>query len=542
MIYFSADNMKKNDLFFLVGIFVISFVIVGYASLNKNKLVNSSGVDVSFKPLNLVKEKSLLGGVGLEFGHKGRVWLNTLSGDSLVYTGGGEIVKTKNKNGELVNLDVKVPGSATGLVFSDENDFSGDAFVFVTLEGKIFGWQKEKSGLEPLAATLRIDNSKVDSSYTGATSAKTEKGWILYVADNTNNKVEMYDENYKKINSEKVFKDKYLPAGFSVFNLKEILGKIYVTYTNKNNSSGIINVFEKDGSFIKRLATGGELKGPWGLAYTDNTFGQVTGNLLVGNFGNGEINIYSATEGKFLGTAKDENGNNLKIPGLKALTFGTNNGAGTVNELFFSASDPAGFSIFGKLHLMMNQNNNLNPKVVEDPESNTENLDEKFITKNGRDLSYADFIKNLNKNCFKNCLEEKVNTKKQELYFIYNKIFADSKIVIEEYKTQKVGADRVDKINIFLEDLKKQSPEKWLEYNSNICKLGGGNFYDGKKLLEMQNSCLLYNLENWLKQLYVFRSAYVRVELGPLGFIQNIKTKEFKDLIDQEEDRINKSY
>jgi len=534
--------MKTNDLFFLAGIFVISFVIVGYAGLNKNKFVNTGEVDVAFKPLNLVKEKSLLGGVGLEFGHKGRVWLNTLSGDSLVYTGGGEIVKTKNTNGELVNLDVKVPGQATGLVFSDENDFSGDAFVFTTLEGKIYGWQKEKSGLEPLVANLRLDNSKTGSSYTGATSAKTKKGWVLYVADNQNNSVEMYNEKYEKIVTNSPFQDKNLPAGFSVFNLKEILGKIYVTYTNKENNSGIINIFDTDGVFVKRLVTEEKLSGPWGLAYTDNTFGNATGNLLVGNFGNGEINIYSATDGKYITTAKDENGDNLKILGLYSLTFGTNNGAGTVNELFFSASDPTGFSIFGKLQLIFNENKNLNTKPENEPIKTPENLDEEFITKNSMNLSYVDFQKDLNKNCFLNCLSEKIEIKKQELNFIYNKIFVDSKVVINEYNEQGVGADRVEKINIFLGNLQKQNPQMWLEYNTDMCNVTASNLYAGKKLAEMQDTCLLYNLENWLKQLYIFRSTYVRVELGPLGFIQNIKIKEFKDLIDQEEERINKSY
>jgi uncharacterized protein (TIGR03118 family) len=70
-------------------------------------------------------------------------------------------------------------------------------------------------------------------------------------------------------------------------------------------------------------------------------FGRFSGDLLVGNFGDGQVNAYRENhDGKFqhVGTLRTEDGKKLVIDGLWALEFG--NGAannGPTTTLFFTA-------------------------------------------------------------------------------------------------------------------------------------------------------------------------------------------------------------
>ena len=98
-----------------------------------------------------------------------------------------------------------------------------------------------------------------------------------------------------------------------------------------------------NGNFIQRLINtgpGDPLDSPWGLAIAPAGFGTFANDLLVGNFGNGEINAFNPTTGAFLGTLDDSNGNPIVLPGLRDLTVG-NGGAGVdPNAIYFTAGLP----------------------------------------------------------------------------------------------------------------------------------------------------------------------------------------------------------
>src|SRR6266498_3284949 len=77
-----------------------------------------------------------------------------------------------------------------------------------------------------------------------------------------------------------------------------------------------------------------------GLAIAQDTFGSFAGDLLVGNFGDGQINAYAENaDGDFehRGTLTGADGKKLAIDGLWALEFGNAGNNGTPNQLFFSA-------------------------------------------------------------------------------------------------------------------------------------------------------------------------------------------------------------
>src|SRR2546430_2216494 len=71
------------------------------------------------------------------------------------------------------------------------------------------------------------------------------------------------------------FMDAGIPAGFAPFNIANIGGKIYVTYAkqlapeNKDDQSGpgngYVDIYNADGTFVKRFASQGQLNSPWGM-------------------------------------------------------------------------------------------------------------------------------------------------------------------------------------------------------------------------------------------------------------------------------------
>lgn len=75
---------------------------------------------------------------------------------------------------------------------------------------------------------------------------------------------------------------------------------MYVTYAMQNANKdeevagaglGFVNQYTLNGDFAGRVASGGTLNAPWGLAVAPSSFGSAAAELLVGNFGDGHINI-----------------------------------------------------------------------------------------------------------------------------------------------------------------------------------------------------------------------------------------------------------
>jgi uncharacterized protein (TIGR03118 family) len=97
-----------------------------------------------------------------------------------------------------------------------------------------------------------------------------------------------------------------------------------------------VDVFTNNGKFVRRLVSRGALDSPWGMTLAPASFGRFGGDLLVGNFGNGLINVYNPDNGAHLGALRRSNGVPIQIDGLWGLMFGNGNAAKT-NQLVFSA-------------------------------------------------------------------------------------------------------------------------------------------------------------------------------------------------------------
>jgi uncharacterized protein (TIGR03118 family) len=77
------------------------------------------------------------------------------------------------------------------------------------------------------------------------------------------------------------------------------------------------------------------LNSPWGVARASFAFGRFSGDILVGNFGDGQINAFDS-DGKFLGALKDGDGQPIVIDGLWTLTLGGGRNSSS-DTLYFTA-------------------------------------------------------------------------------------------------------------------------------------------------------------------------------------------------------------
>jgi uncharacterized protein (TIGR03118 family) len=253
-------------------------------------------------------------------------------------------------------LTVAVAGGPTGLVAnigattSFRITFGGvtarASFLFATEDGEILGWAGA------FGTTAHVGYSSPDgASYKGLAIAALESGDRIYATDFKNAKVDMFDANFGLVSDDTTFVDPMLPDGYAPFGIRVLDGTVFVTYAKQDEegvdevagqSLGFVDAFTTAGAFEGRVATRGQLNAPWGLALAPaDGFGRFSGDLLVGNFGDGQINAYEQLgNGRFeyRGTLRGEDGKPVTIDGLWAIEFGhdtTNNGSS--KTLFFTA-------------------------------------------------------------------------------------------------------------------------------------------------------------------------------------------------------------
>jgi uncharacterized protein (TIGR03118 family) len=261
---------------------------------------------------------------------------------------------------------------------------SGSAkFVFVTKDGTINAWRTNTaSGMTSAvvvkdysitsATPLNLPQAPV---YTGV--AMTTKAWTLdaqgqkvadnrlYVTDFQNQRIQTFDNQWNDISAGVSFaRPAGMPGAFSPFNVQALGDRLYVTYAEVQAQGeepgeevtgaglGRVAAYDRDGHLLQTFADAGHLNAPWGLAIAPAGFGDVGGDLLVGNFGDGSIAVFDPLSGAYLGVLKDAQGKPIAIAGLWGLTFGNGVSLGDANALYFTAGpDNEEGGVFGRLTL-----------------------------------------------------------------------------------------------------------------------------------------------------------------------------------------------
>jgi len=250
------------------------------------------------------------------------------------------------------SLVVGIPnGEPTGQVFNPSMDFSvsngaahGPAlFIFASESGSITGWNPAVPPPAP-STSAQVGVTVPDAVYKGL-AITTGNHDFLYAANFHAGTIDVFNGSYQLVHRSGSFTDPSLPSGYAPFNIQDIGGKLFVTYAKQDADKhddvagaghGFIDVYDLRGHLLQRLVSRGALNSPWGLAMAPDGFGRFSGDLLVGNFGDGTINAYNPSTGSFLGQLKNEDGNVIAINGLWGLRFG-NGTAGSATTLVFTA-------------------------------------------------------------------------------------------------------------------------------------------------------------------------------------------------------------
>jgi uncharacterized protein (TIGR03118 family) len=243
---------------------------------------------------------------------------------------------------------VAIPGGApTGEVFNDTTDFvvsgpGGSAaanFIFASEGGDITAWSNTASGTN--AALVRHVPGAI---FKGLALVHTRKGPLLLATDFHNGRIDAFDGKFQPVRLPKgAFRDPHLPNGYAPFNIVPDGDKVLVTYAKQDADReddvagpgfGFVDRYSDFGRDVNRVASRGTLNAPWGLAIAPAGFGKLGGDLLVGNFGDGRINVFEHDH--FIGQLRDAHNQCITIDGLWALLPGTAT-TGGVNTLWFSS-------------------------------------------------------------------------------------------------------------------------------------------------------------------------------------------------------------
>ena len=264
----------------------------GYSVRN---LVSDGFVPAEHTDLNLVN------GWGITAGPSTPWWVaNNGTDTSTLYDG----------NGIARSLVVQVEGGPTGAVFNGGSEFvvtdraghSGPAlFMFASENGTIHGWNPAVSPPPPSTHAFVVVSRMAEGAiFKGLAIA----GDRLYATDFHNGRVDVFNGSFTQINSPGAFVDPALPAGFAPFGIQNLGGRIFVTYAKQDadrqdeiagHGLGYVDAYDTAGHLLGRVASGGDLDAPWGLAWAPAGFGQFSGDLLVGNFGDGHSRLRRST-------------------------------------------------------------------------------------------------------------------------------------------------------------------------------------------------------------------------------------------------------
>ncbi len=264
--------------------------------------------------------------------------------------------------GQKLGLTVTVgtDSGPTGVVFNGGSGFvvtngtvSAPArFIFDGEDGLLRGWNPTVDPTNALVAPAQGDPGAI---YKGLAIA----GGMLYATDFHNGVVDVFDGSWALADQ---FTDPGLPSGYAPFGIQAIGSRIFVAFAKQDEDAedevagqglGFVDSFDTAGNLVARVAEHGLLNAPWGLALAPADFGRFSGDLLVGNFGDGKINAFepqSNGQFGFRGQLRNGSGHAISIDGLWALEFGNGANAGPTNKLFFTAGpDEEAHGLFGRI-------------------------------------------------------------------------------------------------------------------------------------------------------------------------------------------------
>ena len=321
---------------------------------------------------------------GVAFAPGGAFWISdNANGCSTLYDGTGAPAGGQFKiplpggviaPGSCMNVNPQsppqnpTPAAPTGIIWNPTTTFlvpntqTPAVFIFDTEDGTLSAWAP---GLTPPdQAVLAVDNSANGAVYKGLAFGTNPQGRFLYAANFGGGTVDVFAPNgssgYRPATSAEIpggFSDPNLPTGYAPFGIQNINGDLFVTYAlqdaNKQNDvpgqgNGFVDVFDTNGNLLQRFAQHGQLNAPWGVARASFAFGRFSGDILIGNFGDGQINVFDSS-GNFVDSLKDSSGKTILIPGLWNLGLGGGSKSNSDTMYFTAGPNDEADGLFGTI-------------------------------------------------------------------------------------------------------------------------------------------------------------------------------------------------
>ncbi len=236
--------------------------------------------------------------------------------------------------GNILSNPVKIPdvnssaalptgmilNESSGFVISNGPNIASSYLIIATENGAIFGYNPL---VDHINAIIAVDNSSINSCYKGIAMVNN----YLCAADFYNNRIDVFDFNFVHVMT-LPFVDlevlNPLPVNYAPFNIVNINNYLFVTYAKQlgignmddpGKGHGYVTIFNSDGLFVKRFISKGKLNSPYGIIKFPDTFGEYDHLFLIGNNGNGKLNVYNH-EGDFVKTLKNKHNHKIVIEGL----------------------------------------------------------------------------------------------------------------------------------------------------------------------------------------------------------------------------------
>jgi uncharacterized protein (TIGR03118 family) len=355
----------------LAGVCVVAGAM-GIALVAPASAVSAAAAHNTYRQRNLVSDvpgkaqitdPNLVNAWGASYSPTSPLWVSDNGTDvTTLYSGGihGGAQTT-------IPLVVKIPGGVpTGQVFNPTSSFVVHAadgssapalFLFVGESGTLSGWAP---GVPPPPPSH-------DAQVAVGTPGGVDKGLAiggpagnprLYAADFSAGTVDVYNGTFQRVITPGNFVDRRLPPRYAPFNVAVLNNKVYVAFAKRNGLDevdgaglGRVDVFTLHGTLLRRLSKHSLLNAPWGMTIAPAGFGKFSGDLLVGNFGDGRIHAFSPKSLALRGTLRRGNHKPVSIPGLWALLPGNGVEGGTDEVLFTAGPGDESHGLLGSLSL-----------------------------------------------------------------------------------------------------------------------------------------------------------------------------------------------
>ena len=288
------------------------------------------------------------------------VWVSDNGTDtSTLYSG-----PTATAGVAKVGLTVTMDGPPTGQVANTTTGFAltnglPARFIFALEDGRISAWNQQ-------AGTIAEQKAAVAGGvFKGLTQANVGADAFLYAADFANGTIDVFDSSWKQVDWHGAFRVRHLPRGFAPFNVQALtdphgVQHVFVAYAKRNQATndeiagrglGLVAEFTTSGRLLQTF-DGHDMNAPWGLAFAPESWGRAAGDLLVGQFGNGRIEMYDTRRGDHVGTVDDATGRALVIDGLWALMAGDSTAGGVGTMLFTAGPNDEADGLYGVLSVL----------------------------------------------------------------------------------------------------------------------------------------------------------------------------------------------